>query len=61
MQNYTNKMENPEETLGSSMMSTRYKIVLVGDFGVGKTAILHRFMNAEFSDAYDVNKKNFIM
>lgn len=50
-------MENHEETLNSSMMSIRYKIVLVGDVAVGKTALLRRFMNAEFSDAYEVNKK----
>ncbi len=32
----------------------RYKIVFVGDVAVGKTSIIKRFMDDNFSDTYDV-------
>jgi len=33
----------------------RYKLVFVGDVGVGKTSIINRFMDNKFSESYDVN------
>ena len=44
------------EDLGNSMMTIRYKVVFVGDIDVGKTSILNRFINNEFSGEYDVKK-----
>ena len=44
------------EDLGNSMMTMRYKIVFVGDINVGKTSVMNRFINNEFSGEYDVNK-----
>ena len=32
----------------------KYKIVLLGDQGTGKTAIINRFINDTFHSAYDV-------
>ena len=46
------------EDLGSSIMTIRYKLVLVGDINVGKTSVMNRFIKDEFSGEYDV-KKNF--
>ena len=48
------------EDLGNSMMTIRYKVVFVGDIDVGKTSILNRFINNEFSGEYDV-KKNILL
>jgi len=45
------------EELPSNILTIRYKIVFVGDPGVGKTSILKRFVNNEFNDAYDVKYK----
>ena len=42
-------------------MTIRYKIVFVGDINVGKTSVMNRFINNEFSGEYDVNKKNNII
>ena len=43
------------EDLGSSIMTIRYKLVFVGDISVGKTSVMNRFINDEFSGEYDVN------
>ena len=32
----------------------KYKIVLVGDAGTGKTSIINRFIHDEFEDTYEV-------
>ena len=40
--------------LGSSIMTVRYKLVFVGDVGVGKTSIMNRFITEQFSEEYDV-------
>ena len=50
---------NTTEDLGNSLMSIRYKLVLVGDICVGKTAIMNRFIKNEFNEQYDVN--NYII
>ena len=42
------------EDLGSSIMTMRYKLVFVGDINVGKTSIMNRFINDNFSGDYDV-------
>ena len=42
------------EDLGTSIMTIRYKIVFVGDINVGKTSVMNRFINNNFSDNYDV-------
>ena len=44
------------EDLGSSIMTIRYKLVFVGDINVGKTSVMNRFINDEFSGEYDVNR-----
>lgn len=51
-------MDKSEE-LDNSIMTVRYKLVLVGDTMVGKTAILDRFINDKFSGDYDVIKLFF--
>jgi GTPase SAR1 family protein len=40
--------------LGNSIMTVRYKLVFVGDVGVGKTSIMNRFITDQFTDDYDV-------
>ncbi len=42
------------EDLGSSIMTIRYKLVFVGDINVGKTSVMNRFINDNFSGEYDV-------
>ena len=42
------------EDLGTSVLTVRYKAVFVGDVSVGKTSIMNRFVNNEFTDKYDV-------
>lgn len=42
------------EDLGTSILTIRYKIVFVGDVAVGKTSVMNRFVNNDFSDKYDV-------
>jgi GTPase SAR1 family protein len=32
----------------------RYKLVFVGDVGVGKTSIINRFIENKFQESYDV-------
>ena len=41
--------------LNSSIMTVRYKLVFVGDVGVGKTSIMNRFISDEFHEEYDVH------
>lgn len=48
-------MENQEE-LGNSIMTVRYKIVFVGDISVGKTSVMNRFIDNNFTNDYDVIK-----
>ena len=40
--------------LGNSIMTVRYKLVFVGDVGVGKTSVMNRFITDQFTDDYDV-------
>ena len=40
--------------LGNSIMTVRYKLVFVGDVGVGKTSVMNRFITDQFSEEYDV-------
>lgn len=42
------------EDLGNSIMTIRYKLVFVGDINVGKTSVMNRFINDNFSGEYDV-------
>ena len=42
------------QTLKTHNPKIKYKIVLLGDQGVGKTAIINRFINDNFHAAYDV-------
>ena len=46
---------NTTDEQGSSLMTIRYKLVLVGDICVGKTAIMNRFIKNEYNEQYDVN------
>ena len=43
------------EDLGSNIMTIIYKLVFLGDINVGKTSVMNRFINNEFSVEYDVN------
>ena len=43
-----------ESELNSSLMTVRYKLVFVGDIGVGKTSIMNRFITEEFTEEYEV-------
>ena len=40
--------------MGNSIMTVRYKLVFVGDVGVGKTSVMNRFITDQFSEEYDV-------
>jgi len=40
--------------LGTSIMTVRYKLVFVGDVGVGKTSVMNRFITDQFTEEYDV-------
>ena len=40
--------------LGNSIMTIRYKLVFVGDVGVGKTSIMNRFITDQFSEEYNI-------
>ena len=42
------------EDLGNSIMTIRYKLVFVGDINVGKTSVMNRFINNNFTNDYDV-------
>ena len=44
--------------LNSTLMTVRYKLVFVGDVGVGKTSVMNRFITDQFSEDYDVIKTN---
>ena len=46
---------NNNSELGNSIMTVRYKLVFVGDVGVGKTSVMNRFITDQFSEEYDVN------
>ena len=46
-------MSNTDD-LGNSIMTIRYKLVFVGDIFVGKTSVMNRFINNNFSGEYDV-------
>ena len=41
-------------------MTIRYKLVFVGDIFVGKTSVMNRFINNNFSGEYDVKKLIFL-
>jgi GTPase SAR1 family protein len=43
-----------DSDLGNSFMTVRYKMVFVGDVGVGKTSVMNRFITDQFSEEYDV-------
>lgn len=45
------------EELPSNILTIRYKIVFVGDPGIGKTSILKRFINNDFQEKHDVKIK----
>ena len=47
--------------LGNSIMTVRYKLVFVGDVGVGKTSVMNRFITDQFSDDYDVTIIKYII
>jgi GTPase SAR1 family protein len=47
--------------LGNSIMTVKYKLVFVGDVGVGKTSIMNRFITDQFTDDYDVIKIKYII
>ena len=47
--------------LGNSIMTVRYKLVFVGDVGVGKTSIMNRFITDQFSEEYDVTNNLYII
>ena len=49
-------MYNTEE-LGNSIMTIRYKIVFVCDISVGKTSVMNRFIDNNFTNDYDVINK----
>ena len=40
--------------MGNSIMTVRYKLVFVGDVGVGKTSVMNRFITDQFSEEYYV-------
>ena len=48
------KLMDGTEDLGTSILTIRYKLVFVGDVAVGKTSVMNRFVNNDFSDKYDV-------
>ena len=35
-------------------MAVRYKLVFVGDVGVGKTSVMNRFITDQFSEDYEI-------
>jgi GTPase SAR1 family protein len=39
---------------GNSIMMVRHKLVFVGDVFVGKTTVMHRFVDNVYKDEYDV-------
>ena len=45
------------DDLGNSIMTVRYKIVFVGDISVGKTSVMNRFIDNNFTNDYDVINK----
>ena len=42
------------QTMKTHVARIKFKIVLLGDQGVGKTAIINRFINDTFNSTYDV-------
>ena len=47
--------------LGNSIMTVRYKLVFVGDVGVGKTSVMNRFITDQFNEEYDVKIIKYII
>ena len=47
--------ESQQDSVDNSISVTRHKIILVGDAGVGKTSIINRIVNNEFSDVYEMS------
>ena len=45
------------QDFGNSIMTVRYKIVFVGDISVGKTSVMNRFIDNNFTNDYDVINK----
>ena len=45
------------QDLGNSIMTLRYKLVFVGDISVGKTSVMNRFIDNNFTNDYDVINK----
>lgn len=39
---------------------TKYRVVLLGDSGVGKTALVNQFMTSEYMNTYDASLGEFI-
>lgn len=37
---------------------TKYRVVLLGDAGVGKTALVSQFMTSEYMNTYDASLGN---
>jgi GTPase SAR1 family protein len=40
--------------------STRYRVVLLGDSGVGKTALVSQFMTSEYMHTYDASLGKYL-
>jgi GTPase SAR1 family protein len=40
---------------------TKYRVVLLGDAGVGKTALVSQFMTSEYMNTYDASLGNELM
>ena len=47
--------------LGNSIMTVRYKLVFVGDVGVGKTSVMNRFITDQFTEEYHVKIIQYII
>ncbi|GAB6021806.1 hypothetical protein CHUAL_004379 [Chamberlinius hualienensis] len=45
-------VENAAPTKNKAMRELLFKILIIGDFGVGKTAIIRRYTEGQFSTAY---------
>ena len=47
------EQDSNSDSVDVSEIITRYKIIFVGDAGVGKTSIISRIMGNPFSDSYE--------